>query len=140
MTGKDDEIEAAFAAITSEARHLVRLARARRTDRGDAAATARRLRNLHAQRKAIVPAVPFGDPAWDLLLALFIAHDEHQEIAMTALCERTDIAQATGTRWLERLEGAGLIARRTPDGDERVKLCRLTDEGARSMRRLLGAF
>ena len=79
----------------------------------------------------------FGEPAWDMLLDLFINHVSGRRVPTTSLCVASGVPQATGLRWLATLVEAGLARRiRAPD-DSRLRLVEITDEGYKVMRRFL---
>ena len=96
-----------------------------------------RLRNARAVRDAILPAQLSGEPAWDLLLAIFIGGEEGRQPRQAALLHRLGLASATGIRWLERLESAGLILARAPPTRKNGKIYGLSDEGLALMNQLL---
>ena len=78
-----------------------------------------------AARARIFPASMFGEPAWDILLALYVTDEEP---AASDLARRTDIPASTIWRWLAYLEGHKLIAREESSADRRAHKIRLTDE------------
>ena len=79
----------------------------------------------------------FGEPAWDMLLDLFIAKVRGARVSTTSLCLAASVPQATGLRWVGELVKAGLARRyRAPD-DARLKLVEITPQGYRLMRRYL---
>ena len=82
------------------------------------------------------PAI-FADPAWDMLLDLFIAKARGKEIRTSSLCLAAAVPPATALRWIAVLERQGLIQRRGAAGDRRVKLIALTAQGYRVMRQYL---
>lgn len=79
----------------------------------------------------------FGDPAWDLLLAAFIAGEEGAPMTRRGLIEAAGLPYTTATRWVERLEAPGLLAGRPAPGRKRSRHYRLTGPGADAMRRAL---
>lgn len=84
---------------------------------------------LYAQRRArdaFFPPDLFGEPAWDLLLALFMALQEGREMKLGEACEAAGVSGPEGRTLLTRVEKAGLI-HRTGGG------VRLTSEGVERM-------
>ena len=75
----------------------------------------------------------FGEPAWDMLLDLFIARLKNDRISVTSACRAADVPSTTALRWLRLLEDANLIERLSNLTDQRVTWVRLTDHGANSM-------
>jgi hypothetical protein len=88
------------------------------------------------QRRALYfGAALFGEPAWDMLLDLFIAKVRGARVSTTSLCLSANVPQATGLRWVGMIVKAELARRyRAPD-DARLKLVEITPEGFRLMRR-----
>jgi hypothetical protein len=90
------------------------------------------------QRARYFDAALFGEPAWDMLLDLFIARVRGARVSTTSLCLAAKVPQATGLRWVGELVKAGLARRyRAPD-DARLKLVEISNEGFRLMRRCVG--
>ncbi|WP_444856295.1 hypothetical protein [Sphingosinicella sp.] len=88
-----------------------------------------RLRHERAARDAILPAELSGEPAWALLLAIFVGGEEGRQPSQTALLRHLGLASATGIRWLERLESAELILARAPPTRKNGKIYGLSDKG-----------
>jgi DNA-binding MarR family transcriptional regulator len=79
----------------------------------------------------------FFDPAWDMLLALFMAGEKGEALSVSRLCTASAVPQTTALRWLACLEDARLITR-GPDGrDARRTRIALSPKAAEAMRRLL---
>ena len=91
----------------------------------------RRLRDRVADRRL------FGEPAWDMLLALYCLPPRGEMLTVTTLSYAADCPQSTGLRWQKVLSESGLIER-GPDGiDGRRKFIRLTADGKQLMLRVL---
>jgi DNA-binding transcriptional ArsR family regulator len=71
----------------------------------------------------------FAEPAWDLLLFLFVAGDGGSSVSETAACHVAPVPPVTTRRWLKALEQAGLVLRQPDEEDDRRCHVRLTDEG-----------
>jgi DNA-binding MarR family transcriptional regulator len=78
----------------------------------------------------------FSDPAWDILLEVFIAEVAHTRLAVSSLGLDTEIAHATAFRWVGVLDSMGLIKRTQDPEDKRRNWVNLTSEGLRIMRTL----
>ena len=76
----------------------------------------------------------FGEPAWDMLLDLFIHKVAGERVSSTSLCLGANVPYSTGMRYLERLEQEGLMFRFTPPDDRRLVLVDFTPDGFRRMR------
>ncbi len=73
----------------------------------------RRMRRQH------LPAELFHEPAWDMLLALFVAHDNPQPMNIKALVAMADAPVTTSQRWIEHLYKLRLIDRVIDPADRR---------------------
>ena len=78
----------------------------------------------------------FGEPAWDMLLALYCLPARGELLGITALTLAADIPQTTGHRWQAVLTDEELIERGPPGTDARRQNVRLTAKG----RTLLEAY
>ena len=67
----------------------------------------------------------FADPAWDMLLALFVADEEREPLSVSQLCAASGVPHTTALRWIESLARAGLIVRAADPGDARRTLISL---------------
>ena len=75
----------------------------------------------------------FGEPAWDMLLALYAAAEENGVLSVSGLAEKAGTAPTTALRWLAYLESQGLAERRDKPNDQRVQLVQLTDKARRAL-------
>jgi len=88
---------------------------------------ARRMRALYFSSSM------FGEPAWDMLLALYCAAEENGQLTVSKLAERADTPPTTALRWLAYLEDQGLTERHTNPNDQRVQLVQLTGKARRAL-------
>jgi predicted transcriptional regulator len=71
----------------------------------------------------------FGEPAWDMLLALYCLPARGEIMAVTSLSYAADVPLTTGHRWQETLVKEGLIER-GPESERGYRhLVRLTTKG-----------
>jgi hypothetical protein len=89
-------------------------------------AVAERLYAERRRRDEHFPPGLFGEPAWDLLLALFIAHEDGRDLTLDEAFAAARIEAGEGPALVERLEAAALVQRRAPHGGRLA----LTDQGA----------
>lgn len=75
----------------------------------------------------------FGEPAWDILLDLFIAESEHKRLSVTAACIGAAVPTSTALRWLVILESRGFVRRENDPTDARRVFLHLTGEGYAKM-------
>lgn len=99
-------------------------------------ALARQAYALRRKRAAIFgnPEL-FGEPAWDILLDLYIAHGEGKPVSVSSACIGSAAPATTGLRWLGVLADEGLVARENDPQDNRRVIVRLTREGVAAMER-----
>lgn len=79
----------------------------------------------------------FGEPAWDILLDVFIAQKSRREVQVSSVCLDAGVPSTTILRWLTRLEQEGLIYRASDNVDGRRRYVRLTEAGDALMERVL---
>lgn len=79
-------------------------------------------------RKAYFASSIFGEPAWDMLLTLYVADREGMPVTVGRLAQLSDARLTTAIRWIEYLEQSGLIERRDHPHDARVVLIELTEQ------------
>lgn len=86
--------------------------------------------NMRKSRSGLFPASMFNEPAWDMLMALYVAHEVS---AAADLARSTNTPITTAMRWIEYLEAHKLIVREASSADRRAHLIRLTDLGRSNM-------
>lgn len=79
----------------------------------------------------------FGEPAWDMLLDLFVAWAVERRLSVTALCYGSGSSQTTALRWLGVLESKGLVGRSADKFDKRRVWVMLTKQGDLAVRSYL---
>ena len=99
------------------------------------AAVAERLYRARRRRTRHFPAL-FAEPAWDMLLDLFVARVRGTLVSTTSLCVAGAVPDTTGKRWIRMLEDRGLVERHRAN-DRRVTPFSLTDRGYLVMRQYL---
>lgn len=82
----------------------------------------------------------FGEPAWDLLLDLYVSGAENRRISIMDGCLGSANPTTTALRHLRKLERAGLVQRRQDPADGRRQWLVLTDPGRHLMDRFLKGF
>lgn len=110
-----DANAAAEAPKESAANNLAALANARRTAR-------RRL----LRRQLIGAEHLFGEPAWDMLIELFIHEVEGKPISTSSLGIASGMSASSGLRLVQNLVDAGLVVREEDPGDGRRTLISLS--------------
>ncbi len=79
----------------------------------------------------------FGEPAWDMLLALYGLPSRGEAIGVTSLGYAANVSPSTALRWQSRLLEDGLIRRGPHVSDARVQLVGLTPKGRKLMEKFL---
>lgn len=74
-------------------------------------AVAKALLACRRRRQRIFPGVQFVDPAWDMMLELYVAGAEGKQFRVSKLCIQTDGSSSTATRHRQSLEAKGFISR-----------------------------
>lgn len=82
----------------------------------------------------------FGEPAWDLMLDLFIAEAERKPLSVTAACIGAAVPTSTALRWIVILESRGLVRRENDPTDARRVFLHLTPDGHATMTRYFIQF
>jgi len=88
---------------------------------------AERLYEERRRRDAKFPPGLFGEPAWDLLLALFVAYEDGRDLTLPEAYAAARIDPAEGPALVEKLTAAGLVTERRTRQDKRRVGLGLTD-------------
>jgi len=89
---------------------------------------ARQILSYRRRRVQIFGLGMFGEPAWDMLLWLYVA-DSDQRTSVTALARRSGASKSTALRWIDYLADRGFIGREAHPTDARIAFVSLTDTG-----------
>ena len=81
----------------------------------------------------------FGEPGWDILLALYVAQGRGYRLKIGDACFEARVPTTTALRWLDHIENAGLIERRSNHLDKRSILVELSAQGIARLNEYLGA-
>jgi DNA-binding MarR family transcriptional regulator len=71
----------------------------------------------------------FFDPAWNMLLDLYVNERRGAVVSVSSLCIAARVPSTTALRWLTMLEKRNLIGRRADDYDRRRSFLFLTEDG-----------
>ncbi len=91
---------------------------------------------LRRRREQLFGAHLFSDPAWDMLLDLYVAQQTGRNVSVSSACLASGVPLTTALRWLRRLEHEGLVARDADQTDARRTHVRLTDRAVSRLHRL----
>ena len=109
----------------------------REPDGGDAPqrspAVLKRILRARAERNAHFGVTLFADPAWDILLDLYVAQLDQADIFITSLTMASNVPATTAGRYIGALTSAGLLAKVRDPIDLRRSRVALTGRGAALM-------
>ena len=83
-------------------------------------ALAKRLSAARSRRNDFLAPSLFGEPGWDMLLALYNAESGGYKMTVSRLCEASNGPPTTALRWLATLGELGLVRRLKNPLDSRV--------------------
>jgi DNA-binding MarR family transcriptional regulator len=87
------------------------------------------MREKARRRVHYIPRELIGEPAWEILLELFIQFAGGADVSTKSLCIASGVPDTTALRVLDKMENAKLIERSQSMADKRVTLVRLTRHG-----------
>jgi len=98
-------------------------------------ALAERLYGERRRRDAVMArhALHFREPAWDMLLDLFISHGAGRPVSVSSACLSALIPQTTALRYVGQLEAGGLVYRKPDPKDGRRHHLVMSAVGIRAM-------
>lgn len=99
----------------------------------DLAATARQLLKDADRRGNYFDIALFADPAWHILLDLFVAEIDERPQYVSAVCAAARVPASTALRWIGSLEQKGLIYRNDDQRDGRRTYIRMAPEAFAQM-------
>ena len=95
------------------------------------AAVAREEYAARRERERFLDSSLLREPAWDMLLDLFIHRVGGKRITLTSAAIASKVPYGTAHRHLEHLEALGLVRRTPSETDARVQFLDLSDDGFR---------
>ena len=104
---------------------------------------ATKARVIAAQRERRLEFVDgdlLGEPAWDMLLDLFMQYAGGAKVSTTSLCIASRVPTSTALRYITLLEDKDYITRTPSYHDRRVTLVSLNDAGVLAVGRYLEQF
>ena len=100
-------------------------------------ARCRLLREQRRRRSAHLPAELFHEPAWDMLLTLYVARVERRTMYVKMLVLAADAPITTSQRWIEQLAKLNLVVRTEDPVDRRRVEVALSESAAVAIERYL---
>ncbi|KQN28846.1 MULTISPECIES: hypothetical protein [unclassified Sphingomonas] len=96
------------------------------------------IRQRDARSAAFAPVrLLFQDPAWDILLGLFVAYEKGTPLTIDAVSTASGLSDVAIRRWLLALEHRGLITSWPHDADLAARSLGLTDAALTMMLQFL---
>jgi DNA-binding MarR family transcriptional regulator len=112
---------------------LTRRLAAENDEGGDRQAALRRraeeLFRIRMGRKLHFAASMFGEPAWDVLLSLYIGEPAIDAMTVSRIAQLIDTPLTSALRWVDYLESQHLIVRHAHPTDRRSSMVELTGTG-----------
>ncbi|WP_060977109.1 MULTISPECIES: winged helix DNA-binding protein [Pseudomonadota] len=81
-----------------------------------------------------------SDPAWDMLLDLFVGHITGRDVSVTSACLASRRPATTSLRYIERMAKQGLIRREKDCNDNRKVYLRMTEKAFRAVAKWIDAL
>jgi DNA-binding MarR family transcriptional regulator len=92
---------------------------------------------IRGRRREFLGNDLLGEPAWDMLLALYVASLENSSITVSHLAADSGVPASTALRWLGALKDRGFARPRRNKLDRRVVFLTLEGEGHARLTALL---
>jgi DNA-binding MarR family transcriptional regulator len=102
-------------------------------DRDVLVARARTVLNGRRIRRQYFDRDIFGEPAWEILLALYINEASGARLTMSKLAEWIEAPLTTVVRWVKALEEQSLVGRAEHPTDRRIIFIRLHDKARKAL-------
>jgi DNA-binding MarR family transcriptional regulator len=85
-----------------------------------------RVRNMRMRRNDLFGAPLFRDPAWDMLLELYVAEQNDRDVPISSLSYASGVSLSTAARHVAELEKHHLVRRDRDEQDQRRAVVRPT--------------
>lgn len=77
----------------------------------------------------------FADPAFNILLTLYVSRDEGQNVSTSGACTASGVPTTTALRWINALARRGMVHKRSLPTDRRFTYLELSDDTAAALER-----
>jgi DNA-binding MarR family transcriptional regulator len=78
------------------------------------------------RRDAVYQEIEFGEPAWDMLLDLYVQHVAGKRVGVSSLCTAAAVPATTALRWIDVMTRNGSFTRQRDPHDARRVYVSLT--------------
>lgn len=99
--------------------------------------TAEQEARLRRRRADVLGSDLTGDPAWDILLEIYLSLHSNKPLSITAASHLSGVAPTTSLRWIDLLSVRGLIDRNPDRHDKRRTWLTLTEKGVNVVEHIL---
>lgn len=96
-------------------------------------AYAKRIKASRILRLTFFDSSLFGEPAWDMMLALYIAQGEGRRVKVSDLYNESGVPATTTLRWVNRLFELGMTRKRRHRTDLRISFVEIHPDTIRKM-------
>lgn len=94
---------------------------------------------LRRQRNEEFDSSLFGEPAWEMLLGLYVRDASGTACTLADLVATSNAPPSTAERWLAQLDRLGFVIRRSHPGEAKTEFVDLTVEAKAALERHLAA-
>jgi hypothetical protein len=101
---------------------------------------AERIYRARRDRERIFNDDIFADPAWDLLLDLFVRSARNEQVSISSACHAASVPEATALRYLKALNEKNYVERISHPNDKRSTMLKMTQLGSNLMIEWLDHF
>ena len=128
-------------AIDRQTRKLIEDAeRAAAMHDADLTEFARQILAGRRQRDVYFDPMLFSNPAWDILLNLYIADGEGRRVSVIESCAASTVPQGVALRWLGYLKQEDMVVETPDPAHPRHTMIRLTDQTRMAISAYLGSL
>ncbi|MDB5715474.1 MAG: hypothetical protein JWO15_2871 [Sphingomonadales bacterium] len=106
----------------------------------DHARLAERIYRSRRDRERLFDNNIFADPAWDLLLDLFVRSERKEQVSISSACHAASVPEATALRYLKVLTEKNYVERVSHPNDKRSTMLKMTVFGRNLMLEWLEHF
>ena len=92
------------------------------------------------QRDRYFDPMLFANPAWDILLSLYVADAEGKRVGVIDSCTTTTVPQGVALRWLGYLKQEEMVIETPDPASPRRTIIRLTDQTRMAVSAYLGSL
>ena len=87
-----------------------------------------------------MPDVEFGEPCWDILLDLYLAHSRQRRISISSVCIAAAVPTTTALRHIHTMLRRGQLLREPDEADGRRAFITLAPEIIPAVEQILDAL